>query len=187
MSAPHLELRTLPLHQLQPAPYNPRTVLKPSSPAYRKLRQSLERFGLVEPLIWNERTGHIVGGHARLRILQDLGHDAVPVSVVNLSDTEERALNVLLNNLEAQGRYDTAKLVTVLEELKSLEALESSGFDECSLRALQVEPLEDLLPLEERDRVEVILVTNAETYSHFAEALDELVRDFQLETHIKRG
>ena len=39
---PPLEIRLLPIDQLVPAPYNPRKALKPGSPAYRKLRASLE-------------------------------------------------------------------------------------------------------------------------------------------------
>ena len=64
MTAP-LEIRMLPIAELIPAPYNPRLKLKIHEPARRKLAASLREFGLVEPLVWNERTGHVVGGHAR--------------------------------------------------------------------------------------------------------------------------
>src|SRR5919199_1967590 len=108
--SPSLEIRVLPLRDLVPAPYNPRKVLQPTDPAYRKLRASLREFGLVEPLVWNERTGHVVGGHARLAILKATGVTEVPVSVVNLDDAREKALNVVLNNQEAQSRYDPDRL-----------------------------------------------------------------------------
>ena len=80
------EVRTFPIEQLQPAAYNPRKVLSPKSPAYRKLVASLTEFGLVEPLVWNELTGHVVGGHMRLRVMRELGTTEVPVSVVRLTD-----------------------------------------------------------------------------------------------------
>src|SRR5438067_7347171 len=115
-SLPAFEVRTLPIEQLKPAPYNPRKVLRPGSPAYRKLKASLAEFGLVEPLVWNELTGHVVGGHARLRILAELGVTEVPVSVVRLSAAREKALNVVLNNQEAQSRYDPSKLADLLTE-----------------------------------------------------------------------
>ena len=79
-----MHLQTLPLRDLHPAPYNPRLKLRPGDPRYRKLRRSVERFGLVEPLVWNRRTGHLVGGHQRYQILCDLGHTEAPVSVVDL-------------------------------------------------------------------------------------------------------
>src|SRR5262245_19185772 len=66
------EVRLLPIERLVPAPYNPRRVLKPTDKAYRKLAASLREFGLVEPLVWNEPTGHVVGGHARLAILKEM-------------------------------------------------------------------------------------------------------------------
>src|SRR5262249_46401676 len=109
-TTPGFEVRVLPIDRLIPAPYNPRKALKPGDKAYHKLERSLRQFGLVEPLVWNERTGHVVGGHARLAILRAMGVTEVPVSVVNLSDAREKALNVVLNNQEAQGRYDPSRL-----------------------------------------------------------------------------
>ena len=59
-----LAVRVLPIESLTPAPYNPRHVLSPADRWYKKLAASLREFGLVEPLVWNEVTGHVVGGHA---------------------------------------------------------------------------------------------------------------------------
>jgi ParB-like chromosome segregation protein Spo0J len=182
-----LEIRMLPLAALKPAPYNPRRVLAPGSPAYRKLKDSLAEFGLVEPLVWNELTGHVVGGHARLCILRELGVSEVPVSVVRLTDASEKALNIVLNNQEAQSRYDPQKLADLLVELEDMPELDLTGFDRNTLAALQFEPAQ-LEPLEkETDRVEVTLVTDAATYDKLTPRLDSLVREFDLVTHVRRG
>src|SRR5438132_1194750 len=122
---PAFELRFLPLSELKPAPHHARRTLAPKSPAYKKLKASLAEFGLVEPLVWNEPTGHVVGGHARLPILAELGHAEVPVSVVRLSETREKALGVVLNNPKAQGRYDPRRLESVLGELAGLPELDA--------------------------------------------------------------
>lgn len=181
------ELRTLPIEQLQPAGYNPRRVLSPKSPAYRKLKASLEQFGLVEPLIWNELTGRVVGGHARLRILRELGVAEVPVSVVRLDEAREKALNIVLNNQEAQSRYDPSKLADLLGELSDLEQLDLTGFGSETLATLRFEP--DELPAQSEpagDRVEIILATDSATYARLAKRLDELVGEFDLIAHVKR-
>ncbi len=182
-----LEVRVLPIDQLHPAPYNPRKALRPADPAYRKLRASLEEFGLVEPLVWNELTGRVVGGHARLRILKELGYAEVPVSVVRLDEAREKALNVVLNNHEAQGRYDPAKLADLLTELEELPELELTGFDEGTLADLRLEPVPDLPPEPVADRVEVTLVTDPATWARLEGRVDELVREFDLEAHVRRG
>ncbi len=182
------ELRILPLAELKPAPYNPRRVLAPTSPAYRKLKASLAEFGLVEPLIWNELTGHVVGGHARLRILKELGFTEVPVSVVQFDAAREKALNVVLNNQEAQSRYDPTKLADLLSELNGLPELELTGFTATTLATLRMEPAALVLPAEAvPDRVEVTLVTDAATYNALAPALDKLVGDYELVAHVRRG
>ena len=49
--------------KLTPADYNPRTISEHQAEA---LKRSLDRWGFVEPIVANKRTGHIVGGHQRL-------------------------------------------------------------------------------------------------------------------------
>src|SRR5690349_23394859 len=170
-----LEIRLLPLASLVPAPYNPRRVLSPTSAAYRKLKASLTEFGLVEPLVWNELTGHVVGGHARLAILRELGVADVPVSVVRLTPEREKALNVVLNNLEAQGRFDPTRLADLLTELEDLPELELTGFDARDLADLRLEPIEESAADAGRSEVEITLTTDAATYDRLAARLEALV------------
>lgn len=181
-----LEVRVLPIAQLTPAPYNPRRALKPGDRAWNKLQRSLTEFGLVEPLVWNELTGHIVGGHARLTILQELGMNDVPVSVVRLTVEREKALNVILNNREAQGRFDPDKLTELLTDLEALPELDMTGFDLSDLRDLRLEPLNDS-PVDDEPspHIEVQLLIPREQYDDIAGRVDELVREFDLECHIR--
>jgi ParB-like chromosome segregation protein Spo0J len=182
-----LEVRTLPFRKLKPAPYNPRQVLKPGDPAYQRLEASLREFGLVEPLIWNELTGHVVGGHARLRILKALGIKQVAVSVVRLDAAREKALNIVLNNQEAQARYDTDKLADLLEELQELPEFDLTGFEHSVLRTLRMEPGE-LANLKEdpTGRVTVSLEMDAGTYENVAPRLDAIIGEFDLTSHVQR-
>jgi ParB-like chromosome segregation protein Spo0J len=181
-----MEVRVMATSALVPAPYNPRRRLRPTEPAYKKLAASLREFGLVEPLVWNETTGHVVGGHTRLEILKQEGVTEVPVSVVRLSVEREKALNVVLNNREAQGRFDTDRLADLLEELEELPELDLTGFEQHDLAALRLEPLGDVLPDVEADRVEVTLSMDAATYDRLASRLDELVGEFDLVSHVRR-
>ena len=179
------ELRVLPLSDLKPAPYNPRRPLAPTAPAYRKLKASVAAFGLVEPLVWNEPTGHVVGGHVRLRVLEELGRTEAPVSVVRLTAARERALNVVLNNAKAQGRFAPSKLEPVLAGLGPL--LDATGFDRGLFAALRMEPAGAPPPrAEERDRVEVTLVADGATFAGLTAALDKLIGDYGLVAHVRR-
>ncbi len=180
-----LEIRVMAVSELRPAPYNPRR--RPAEPACRKLAASLREFGLVEPLVWNEATGHVVGGHLRLEILKEMGVAEVPVSVVRLSPQREKALNVVLNNREAQGRFDTEKLAELLGELEQLPELELTGFGKGDLAALRLAPVEGPAEEESADRVEVTLVTDAATYERLAPRLDELVAEFDLVSHVRHA
>ncbi len=108
-----LKIETKSLSALDPAPYNPRTI---SPDALTGLRYSVERFGLVEPIVWNERTGRVAGGHQRLRVLQSMGETETQVVVVDLSEVEEKALNVALNNPAIAGDF-TTELHALLAEI----------------------------------------------------------------------
>jgi ParB-like chromosome segregation protein Spo0J len=181
------EVRILPIDQLVPAKYNPRRVLKPTDKAYRKLEASLREFGLVEPLIWNEQTGRVVGGHARLSILKKMRVIEVPVSVVNLSEAREKALNVVLNNQEAQSRYDPSRLADLLDDLDELPELEMTGFDPDALPPLRLEALPELPPLEETDRVTVTLEMTNEVFDRIEPKLDAVVKEYDLTSHVRKG
>lgn len=89
----HMETQRMDLRTLTPADYNPRVELRPGDDEYEALKYSLEHFGQVEPVVWNRRTNRVVGGHQRLTVEQDLGHEEVWVSVVDLDDLKEKELN----------------------------------------------------------------------------------------------
>lgn len=92
---------TARLSSLIPAEYNPRKVSKSTLAA---LKTSLDRFGVVEPLLANKRPDGslvLVSGHQRAKALQELGIDEVPVRILNLSAQEERALNLAMNKVQS--------------------------------------------------------------------------------------
>ena len=95
-----MNLQRIPIEKLKPAKYNPRKDLKPGDPAYEKIKRSLTDFGYVDPIIWNEVTGNIVGGHQRYKVLvaegsssrqmRGLDHSPVDAVIVGIIDEEKR-------------------------------------------------------------------------------------------------
>jgi hypothetical protein len=119
-----LTLVRKPIKALKAAPYNPRKI---DDAALSGLQASVERFGIVEPVVWNERTGYVVGGHQRLKALKRMGVTETEVVVVDLPEIEERALNVALNNPHISGTFtpDVAAIVEGIaaENAELVEAL----------------------------------------------------------------
>ena len=145
-----MEIRKIPIEQLNPAAYNPRKDLQPGDPEYEKLKRSMQEFGYVEPIVWNKRTGNIVGGHQRYKVLLDMGMREVDCVVVDLDDAKEKALNLALNKI--QGDWDYAKLKDLLEELDTgTFDIELTGFGLDEIEQL----LTDLSGGEEESRNEV--------------------------------
>jgi ParB-like chromosome segregation protein Spo0J len=123
-----VQVSKIPIGQLNTAAYNPRKDLQLGDPEYKKLKRSMQEFGYVEPIVWNKRTGNIVGGHQRYKVLLDMGMREVDCVVVDLDETKEKALNLALNKI--QGDWDMPKLKDLLQELDTGEFdLELTGFD----------------------------------------------------------
>ena len=118
-------VQEISVSELNEAPYNPRVELKPGMVEYEKLKKSIEEFGNIVPLVWNKRTGNLVGGHQRLAVLKELGYKEVPCSVVDMAEADERVLNIALNKIK--GRWDYDKLGELLGEFDS-EVAALSGF-----------------------------------------------------------
>lgn len=151
-------VQDIKVEQLNEAAYNPRIPLEPGMPEWEKLRNSIVQFGNVEPIVWNKRTGNVVGGHQRLKVLKSLGYETIPCSIVDLSEEDEKLLNVALNKIKGQWDYEK------LEELLSgfdREVATLSGFSE--------------------DEIAVILASNEdlwedeEDYSEWDEDTEEMV------------
>lgn len=134
-----MKIRVIPIHQINAAAYNPRVDLQPGDPEYEKLKRSIEEFGYVEPIVWNERTGNMVGGHQRYKIMvHEQGHTELAVSVVDLDDQQERLLNIALNKVS--GRWDDEALARLLADLQTSGAdLTLSGFEEEELSDLMAD------------------------------------------------
>lgn len=130
-----MEISKIKLTQIEPADYNPRTI---TEEARKKLRNSIETFGLVEPIIINTKNNRIVSGHQRYDILLDMLMESD-----NLAEREfdylvkddygyifdfnqlqiknedyEKALNIVLNNTNLMGDYNYQKLGGLLKELE---------------------------------------------------------------------
>lgn len=110
-------IRNLPVKQLNPAKYNPRKKLKRGDVEYDDIANSIRQFGLVQNLVWNERTGTLVGGHQRLTVaVNEFGAKEMPCVVVNLDLADEQKLNVMLNRV-GQGLWDMGKLAELVQGL----------------------------------------------------------------------
>ena len=136
-----MRIKTIAVQEINPAPYNPRKDLKPGNPEYERLKRSIDTFGCVEPLVWNKRSGNLVGGHQRFKVLLARGDTEVDVSVVDLPVEEEKALNIALNKIS--GDWDPRKLAQLLDELVQMPNfdVQLTGFDVPDVNALIAESL----------------------------------------------
>ena len=133
-----MEIVKMKLSELNPAAYNPRKELKPGDPAYEKLKASILSFGNVEPIVWNRSTGNVIGGHQRLRVLMDLGVSESEISVVELTEVDEKRLNIALNKIT--GEWDDEKLTALLADITAGGAdVYSAGFDDQELSSMFAE------------------------------------------------
>lgn len=130
------------LEDLKPAEYNPRKALTPEDSEWQKIKNSIEKFEYIDPIIINQ-DGTIIGGHQRYSVMTALGYDEIDVVVLDLSKEDEKALNIALNKIS--GEWDNLKLKDLLLELDLGDYdISITGFDNNDLENLvelfEVEP-----------------------------------------------
>lgn len=144
----------VPLDDVQPAARNPKQHNLPA------LARSMERFGYVEPIVIDERTGKLVAGHGRVEELQRRradGDDApdgvrvmkngswrVPVirGWASNSDAEAEAYLLASNRLSELGGWDDQELLAMLDgmdqAIRDVTGFDSEALDELVARMQEI-------------------------------------------------
>ncbi|MCC6290457.1 DNA modification methylase, partial [Candidatus Nomurabacteria bacterium] len=138
MEKKNIEIEYVDINLLKVAEYNPR---KWNETQKKDLKESIKRFGTVDPIIANknqERKNIVIGGHFRLAVCKELGYATMPVVYINLNLEKEKELNLRLN--KNQGEFDLDLLAEFDESF-----LEDIGFSS--------EDLDDIFPAEENPEV----------------------------------
>lgn len=115
--------------EIVPADYNPRKINKKS---LKGLTKSLDKFGYLQDIIVNirDQKNRIVGGHQRLTALGLPPDEEIECTIVDLSEMQEKALNIALNNKHTSGEY-TEGLEDILADLSAnFEDFNELNFDD---------------------------------------------------------
>lgn len=125
------KVETRKIEDLYENPENPRQI---SEDSYSQLAESLNKFGLCEPIVV-QPDGKIIGGHQRKRALQQAGKTYVEVSVPEspLSDRDADELSIRLNKNKGSWDYD------ILANAWETDLLLESGFTDNELHLELVE------------------------------------------------
>src|SRR3989338_7341093 len=143
--------RTMQIKDLKPAAYNPRTI---TDEQLKMLNKSLQEFGDLSGIVYNRRTGNLVGGHQRLKCLpadakiekKELKEKSKTGTVaqgfvifdggekhayreVDLDNATEKMANIAAN--KHGGEWDDDKLGELLKELSEMSIFDADliGFD----------------------------------------------------------
>ena len=130
------------------AEYNPRQLTKDQ---YQNLKDSISRFGLVDPIIVNsnkDRKNIIVGGHQRVKVAKDMDIEYVPVLEVDLTYEKERELNIRLN--KNTGEWD----MDILANNFDMEELIDFGFNDEDLKIFNEEHWKEPVQKEYDENIE---------------------------------
>ena len=133
-----IDIEKIDIHSLVPADYNPRKI---SDKDYKNLKNSIDEFGIVDPIIINLKDNTIIGGHQRFDVLfyenetsemnlirlGDIGWVFPDTNLKIIDKNHEKALNLALNRVH--GEWDEDLLNNVLIELEELNLDHLTGFD----------------------------------------------------------
>lgn len=140
-----MEIVKVDINELISPEYNPRQI---TDEEMGKLKNSINEFGYVAPIIVNKHNNHIVGGNQRYEALKSLGYTDVDVIFVDEPDlNREKALNIALNKIS--GEWDFVKLADILDDLELNDFdISITGFDELELEDFGIEDPTEHEPVE---------------------------------------
>ncbi len=122
-----MEFKKISINELIPASYNPRKKLKPGDKEFEKIKNSIQEFGYVDPVIVNKDMT-VIGGHQRITVLKTLGYTEIDCVIIDIDKTKEKALNIALNKIS--GEWNKELLAELIEDLQSLDYnVEFTGFE----------------------------------------------------------
>lgn len=166
-----LKITYVPIGQLKPSEYNPR---KATAKEHSDLKESINRFGFVDPVICNSAPGReniVIGGHFRLRVARELNIKTAPVVYVNIADSQkEKELNLRLNRNLGEWDWDL---------LKGFETdlLTNVGFDLDEL--LSETEMQETKILPPPELVWILIRTTPEKFAKIADFIESLPAEGQ--------
>jgi DNA modification methylase len=128
-----MDVRRVPIDSIHLDPGNARLHGDENMAA---IEASLRRFGQVEPLVIQQRSGRIIGGNGRVVAMKKLGWTECDVVHVDIDDSTATALGVALNRSASLGEWNEPVLAEILKGLDAAGQLEGVGFSSDDLDAL---------------------------------------------------
>ena len=177
------------------ADYNPR---KLSDESRKTLKRGIKKFGLVGGIVVNKRTGlTVVSGHQRLSVMDELqkfpdNDYRIRVDVIDVDEKQEKELNILMNNPNAQGTWDFDALAQIVPDIDWKDA----GLTDADLNMIGVDYLlqteeensiadalsDMMIPVTEQkeaDKAAKQLVERAEKVAHMKEVKQQVKENAQ--------
>lgn len=136
-------VETVPIDRLFCSPSNPRI----NDAAVPHVAASLRRFGWQQPIV-AKRDGEVIAGNTRLKAAQSLGMTELPVWWFEGDDLAATAFSIADNRTHEFASWNDAELARLLEQLRTEDALDGTGYSEDDIDAL----VQELREQEEIDK-----------------------------------
>ncbi|MFS0558726.1 nucleoid occlusion protein [Brevibacillus sp. 179-C9.3 HS] len=96
------EIKQIPVEEIVPNPYQPRTVFDDEK--IDELCQTIRTHGLIQPIVVRIRDGRyeLIAGERRLRATRKLGMERIPAIVKEFNDSQTASI-ALIENLQREG------------------------------------------------------------------------------------
>jgi ParB family chromosome partitioning protein len=111
----HEEVKNIPVHEVVPSPYQPRTIF--DDERIDELCQTIKTHGVIQPIVVRVRNQkfEIIAGERRWRAVKKLGLDTIPAIIREFNDAQAASI-ALIENLQREG-------LTAIEEAVAYQQL----------------------------------------------------------------
>ncbi|MGG1597088.1 MULTISPECIES: nucleoid occlusion protein [Paenibacillus] len=109
------EVKNVPVHEIVPSPYQPRTIF--DDERIEELCQTIKTHGVIQPIVVRMRNNmfELIAGERRLRAVRKLGLETIPAIIRDFNDSQAASI-ALIENLQREG-------LTAIEEAIAYQQL----------------------------------------------------------------
>lgn len=95
------------------------------------VREVFDKVGIVQSVIFNQTTGKLVDGHLRVAMAKAMGRTKIPVTIVELSEEEEKVILATYDPIASLAKWDDTTLDELVNSLSDEfdDLLDSVGLD----------------------------------------------------------
>lgn len=99
----------------------------------------MRNYGIVQNIIVNKRTGHVVDGHLRVKIAMQQGVQALPVTYIDVTPEVEKSILAAFDSVGAMAVCDDVMFRVLVDDIRTFDPPLADALDNLDMNTLSAD------------------------------------------------